>query len=100
MQVEGRHVPNLLIAEKSNDGETYIFDGPTPLGDFLDWLNDLANPEPNDSSRSSEDNDDSTQPPTRRRRIQKDTQLLTFIAHNFQGYDSYPIIDELHQRKQ
>ena len=71
MPVEGRHVPNLLMAEMETDDffERY---GNDCVPSFLEWLDTLTL--------------DGQRP-------------LTVLAHNSRGYDSYPIIAELHSQK-
>ena len=69
MQVDGRHVPNLVVAEtESNNFVKYY--SPECIALFFEWLLTLDGKRP-----------------------------LTVIAHNFRGYDSYPIIEELHRQK-
>ena len=71
MQVEGRHVPNLVVAETEfDDFVEYYGEDCIPL--FLEWLDTLTL--------------DGQRP-------------LTVLAHNFRGYDSYPIIEECHRQK-
>ncbi|XP_068720877.1 uncharacterized protein [Montipora capricornis] len=73
MQVEGRHVPNLVVAETEDDDDPPVsFQGDDCLFHFLEWLETLT---------------------------ENGTRPLTVIAHNFKGYDSYPVIDELHRQK-
>ena len=68
MQVEGWHVPNLLVAEtKAKDFAKYYDPECIPL--FLEWLDMLT---------------------------LEGKRPLTVLAHNFMGYDSYPIVEELH----
>ena len=70
MQVEGRHVPNLVVAETEADDRPVSFTDPHDcLFHFLQWLETLT---------------------------ENGTQSLTVIAHNFKGCDSYPVIKELH----
>ena len=71
-QEGGRHEPNLVVAETENDDRPFRFPGDACIGAFLEWLETLT---------------------------EEDTRPLTVIAHNFQGYDSYPIIDEYHRQK-
>ena len=68
MQVEDQHVPNLIEAETENNDffEGY---GNDCIQSFLQWLHTLTL--------------DGKQP-------------LIVIAHNFRGYDSYPIVEELY----
>lgn len=72
MQEDGRHVPNLVVAETEKDDRPFRFPGDECIHDFLEWLDTLT---------------------------EEDTRPLTVIAHNFQGYDSYPVIDEYHRQK-
>ena len=71
MQEDGRHVPNLVVAEtESNVVPPQVFEGDTCIKQFLTYLDTLAEDFP-----------------------------LTVLAHNFQGYDSYPIIEEYHRQR-
>ena len=70
------HQPNLLIAETDQSDEPEIFDGSDCVTKFIDWL---------DKEVAHTDDDHPTP--------------VTVLAHNFQGYDSYPIIDAYHQQK-
>ena len=70
MQVEGRHVPNLVVAETEMHDCPLWFKGDRCIPMFLEWLETLT--------------EDGTRP-------------LTVLALNFKGYDSYPVIDELHR---
>ena len=72
MQMDASHVPNLVVAETEYDGRPVRFRGEFCIRDFLEWLETLT---------------------------EEDTRPLTVIAHNFQGYDSYPVIEELHRQK-
>ena len=69
MQVNGRHVPNLLVTETDQNSNRFIFQGTTCVEEFVNWL---------DTFHDSDDD--------------KNKSTITVIAHNFQGYDSYPII--------
>lgn len=71
MQDTGRHVPNLLIAEMENDDRLERFRGEHCVRDFLEWLDTLT---------------------------ENDTRPVTVIAHNFQGYDGYFVVDEYHKQ--
>ena len=73
MQTDTRHVPNLVVAETEFDDRPVRFRGESCLRDFLEWLETLT---------------------------EEDTRPLTVLAHNFQGYVSYPTVDELHRQKQ
>ena len=72
MQVNGKHVPNLVVSEMADDDQPVRFLDETCLRDFVYWLDTL---------------------------ILDGTQPLTVLAHNFQGYESYPVVDELHRQK-
>ena len=72
MQVNGRHVPDLVVGETVDDDQPVRFLGETCLRDFVYWLDTLT---------------------------LNGTRPLTVLAHNFQGYDSYPIVDKLHRQK-
>ena len=66
-------MPNLTVAETENDDDDFIkCYGDDCVKSFLEWLDTLTQ----DGKRS-----------------------LTVIAHNFRGYDSYPVIEELHRQK-
>ena len=69
MQTDTRHVPNLVVAETEFDDRPVRFCGESCLRDFFEWLETLT---------------------------EEDTCPLTVLAHNFQGYDSYPTVNELH----
>ena len=71
MQDTGCHVPNLLIAETENDERPVRFRGKHCIRDFLEWLDTLT---------------------------EEDTRQVTVIAHNFQGYDGYFVVDEYHRQ--
>ena len=69
-QVDSRHVPNLLVCQRADDDVFHWWYGDACVQEFLLQLEDWC---------------------------QGGKQPLTFLAHNFQGYDSYPVIDTLHQ---
>lgn len=71
MQDTGKHIPNLLIAEKEDDNCPFHFKGEHCISDFLEWLNTLT---------------------------EEDTRTVTVITHNFQGYDSYFVVNEYHRQ--
>ena len=73
MQVLAKHVPNLAVGETVDDDRPVRILSETCLRDFVYWLDTLTL--------------DGTRP-------------FTVLAHNFHGYDSYPIVDELHRQKQ
>ena len=80
MQVNGRHVPNLLVAETEQSNDSLIFQGTTCVEEFVNWLDS-----PDDDSDSKNNGDEPNH-------HSKNKSTITVIAHNFQGYDSYPII--------
>ena len=67
MQPQGKHIANLVVAETEDKDEPKPFPGPTCIRDFLEWLDTLT---------------------------LNDTRQVNVIAHNFQGYDGYFIIQE------
>ena len=67
MQPHEEHIANLVVAETEDKDEPKPFPGPTCIRDFLEWLDTLTN---------------------------YDTRQVNVIAHNFQGYDGYFIIQE------
>ena len=70
MQEGDRHVPNLVVAGTESDVvPSQVFEGDTCIKQFLTYLDTLAEDCP-----------------------------LTVLAHSFQGYDSYPIIEEFHRQ--
>ena len=71
MQDTGHHVPNLVIAETEDDERPVRFKGEHCIRDFLEWLDTLT---------------------------EEDTRNVTVLAHNFQGYDGYFIMNEYHQQ--
>ena len=66
------HKPNLLVAETEHDDRPEHFRGDNCVKTFLEWLDTLT---------------------------ENDTRPLTVIAHNFQGYDGYFIVDEYHRQQ-
>ena len=70
MQDTGRHVANLVVAETEEDERPVRFKGKDCIRDFLEWLDTLTI---------------------------NDTREVTVIAHNFQGYDSYFIVNQYHE---
>ena len=71
-QKDGQHVPNLVVAKTEEEERPFHFWGEMCNRDFTLWLDDLA----------------------------QDTERpLTVLAYNFQGYDSYPVVDEYHHKK-
>ena len=73
MQERERHVANLLVAETEHDNRPVRFRGEHCIRDFLEWLETLT---------------------------EDDTRPLIVLAHNFQGYDGYFIVDQYHQQCQ
>ena len=73
-QETGRHEPNLLCAETSFCDKTFTFRGDDCVPDFLKWLMTLVE----------------TDVVTNREWI--------CLAHNFSGYDSYFIVEELYKQ--
>ena len=71
MQDTGRHIPNLLISETEHDDRPFRFKGEHCVRDFLEWLDTLT---------------------------EEDMRPITVIAHTFQGYDGYFIVDEYHKQ--
>ena len=69
-QVESQHVPNLLVYQRADEDVFHWWYGDACVQEFLLQLEDWC---------------------------QGGKQPLTVLAHNFQGYDSYPVIDTLHQ---
>ena len=67
MQPHEKHIANLVVAETEDNDEPKAFQGPSCTRDFLQWLDTLA---------------------------LHDTRQVNVIAHNFQGYDGYFIIQE------
>ena len=80
-----RHVPNLVVAA-SDASDLQSWYGSHCIRDFIAWLDSLTN-ETNDDADEDDDEDDDD--------ADSNTKIkLTVIAHNFQGYDSYFIIQE------
>ena len=71
-QDTNRHVANLLIAETEHNNRPEHFRGKNCVKRFLEWLDTLT---------------------------EDDTRPLTVIAHNFQGYDGYFIVEEYHKQQ-
>ena len=68
-QGRNRHVPNLVVCQRVDEDRFHRWYEDDCMGAFLCTLEEWS---------------------------QGGKQPLTVIAHNFQGYDSYPIIDKLH----
>ena len=75
MQDTGIHVPNLLCAETNENDTPFNFTGTTCIEQFLNWLQTLTQMEDTEYLR----------------------QVIA-VAHNFQGYDSYFILEELYRQ--
>ena len=71
MQNTGTHIPNLLVAETEHEDRPHHFSGNDCIREFLEWLDELT---------------------------EDDTRPVTVLAHNFQGYDGYFIVDEYHRQ--
>ena len=61
----------VMIAETEHDNHPVHFKGKHCVRDFLEWLDTLT---------------------------EKDMRPVTVIAHNFQGYDGYFIVNEYHKQ--
>ena len=71
-QEDGQRIPNLVVAETEVEEDPFRFQGETCLQQFTTWLDYLA---------------------------EETGHPLTVLAHNFQGYDSYPLVEEYHRQK-
>ena len=71
MQDTGRHVPNLVVAETENDERPVRFRGDSCMREFLEWLDTLT---------------------------EEDSREVKVLAHNFQGYDGYFVVEEYHRQ--
>ena len=69
MQPNQQHIANLLVAETEGDDEPKPFPGPSCTRDFLEWLDTLT---------------------------LNDTRQVNVLAHNFQGYDGYFVVQQYH----
>ena len=69
-QVDSQHMPNLLVCQRANEAVFHWWYGDACVQEFLLQLEDWC---------------------------QGGKQSLTVLAHNFQGYDSYPVIDTWHR---
>lgn len=72
MQDTGKHIANLLIAETEDDDRPFRFEGEHCIRDFLEWLDTLT---------------------------ENDERRVIVLAHNFQGYDGYFVVDEYHKQR-
>ena len=66
-QDTGNHVANLLVAETDQNDEQHSFWGESCIEDFVKWLEDLQ---------------------------EMSGRRLIVVAHNFNGYDSYFLLEE------
>ena len=73
MQLQEQHVANLLVAETEDDSRPVRFRGEHCVSDFLEWLDTLT---------------------------QEDTRPVNVLAHNFQGYDGYFVVNQYHANNQ
>lgn len=71
MQDTGRHVANLVVAGTEEDDRPVRFKGGDCLKDFVQWLDTLTD---------------------------NDQRSVTVVAHNFQGYDGYFVVNEYHRQ--
>ena len=71
-QEDGQHIPNLVVAETEVEEDPFHFQGETCPQQLTTWLDYLA---------------------------EETGRPLTVLAHNFQGYDSYPLVEEYHRQK-
>ena len=69
MQPDQQHIANLLVAETEDDDQPMCFPGPSCTRDFLEWLDTLT---------------------------LNDTREVNVLAHNFQGYDGYFVVQQYH----
>ena len=70
-----RHVANLLCAEREDEDDPVVFEGENCVEAFIEWARSL-----------STTNDHNT------------TQEIICVAHNFQGYDSYFVLNEFYRQ--
>ena len=73
MQPQEQHIANLIVAETEEDSRPVRFQGEHCLRDFLEWLDTLT---------------------------QEDTRSVKVLAHNFQGYDGYFVVNQYHFNNQ
>ena len=71
-QDTGNHIANLLCAETDHNDTQYTFKGEQCVAEFLEWIHSIANDESVDK--------------------------VIVVAHNFKGYDSYFILQELYKQ--
>ena len=73
MQPKEHHVANLVVVETENDPRPFRFRGDQCIKQFLEWLDALT---------------------------LEDTRQVNVIAHNFQGYDGYFVVNQYHSDNQ
>ena len=69
IQPHEEHIANLVVAETEDDDRPVRFVGEHCLRDFLEWLDTLT---------------------------LNDTRQVNVLAHNFQGYDDYFVVQQYH----
>lgn len=70
-----QHVANLLCAEREDQDNPFIFEGDNCVEAFIDWARSLSTTNDPNVSRQ-----------------------VICVAHNFQGYDSYFLLDEFYRQ--
>ena len=73
MQPQEQHVANLIVGETEDYPRPVRFQGEHCVRDFLEWLDTLT---------------------------QEDTRPVNVLAHNFQGYDGYFVVNQYHSDNQ
>ena len=73
-QDQDEHVANLLCAERDDSDQCEVFEGEACVEEFLDWLREQTK----------------TNDPEEKRQV-------IAVAHNFQGYDSYFILEQFYK---
>ena len=73
MQIHGSHEPNLLICETDEEEEPIEFHGTGCVAEFLEFVEECT---------------------------EEDERSDTVVAHNFQGYDGYFIVNNYHGNNQ
>ncbi len=71
-----KHVANLLCAERGDQDNHFVFEGENCVEAFIDWARTL----------STTTNDPNV------------TRQVICVAHNFQGYDSYFLLNEFYRQ--
>ena len=69
--IEAMQDTNLVVAETEDDNRPFHFKGDSCMANFHEWLDTLT---------------------------AGDTCDVTVIAHNFQGYDGYFVVEEYHRQ--